>query len=61
MITKKITPEFKKRFAEELKRSSIDGRERYIHLCIDERKKLNIDAGTCIGMRTIERRIKEDY
>lgn len=49
MITKKISPELKKRFAEELKRSSIDGKERYIPLCIDERKKLNIDARTCIG------------
>lgn len=49
MIIKKITSEFKKRFAEELKRSSIDGKERYIPLCIDERKKLVIGVNTCIG------------
>lgn len=49
MITKKISIEFKKRFAEEIKRSSIDGKEHYIPLCLDERKKLDIDARTCIG------------
>lgn len=51
MIAKEITSELKKRFTDELKRSSIDGKERAIPLCIDQKNKLANNADTCVGTK----------
>lgn len=48
MIKDKITPQLRKRFLQEIKKSKETGKERGFHICIEDNGKLSA-GGTCIA------------
>lgn len=48
MIKDKITPQLRKRFLQEIKKSKETGKERGFHICIEDNGKLSA-GDTCIG------------
>jgi hypothetical protein len=47
-IKDKVTPQLRKRFLQEIKKSTETGKERGFHICIEDDGKLSA-GGTCIG------------